>query len=157
MSFYHLNTLGSCRLTSQLSANIIWTSSGCLKLQKLDFCKKIWEKTKSKGMSVLALFDEFFYKNPISEVSNIRQTSKLYSQIAEMLIYKIREYGNDRMTFSKFFRRSQNFYLTHERKMCLFEKCLKSMKIGQNLKKIDFFKTSQVFTPTMINEKMQLG
>ena len=44
MSFYHLQSLGSCRLASQLSANIIWASSGCLKLQKLDFSKKIVQK-----------------------------------------------------------------------------------------------------------------
>ena len=74
-----------------------------------------------------------------------------------MLIYKIREYGDDRMTFSNFFRRSKKFYLTHEHKMDPFEKRLKSMKIDQNSKKIDFFKMSQVFTPTMINEKTQLG
>ena len=74
-----------------------------------------------------------------------------------MLIYKIREYGDDGTTFSNFFRRSQKIYLTHERKLCPFEKRLKSMKIGQNSKKIDFFKTSQVFTPTMINKNTQLG
>ena len=42
--FYHLHTLGSCRGTSQLSVNIIWASRGCLKLQKLDFFKKIFPK-----------------------------------------------------------------------------------------------------------------
>ena len=41
MSFYHLQTLGSCRGTSQLSVNIFWTSNGCLNPQKLDFSKKI--------------------------------------------------------------------------------------------------------------------
>ena len=29
--------------------------------------------------------------------------------------------------------------------------------MDENSKKIDFFKTSQFFTPTMINEKTQLG
>ena len=39
-----------------------------------------------------------------------------------------------------------------------FERRLKLMKIGQNLKKIVFFfKTIQLLTPTMINEKTQLG
>ena len=38
-----------------------------------------------------------------------------------------------------------------------FDSHLKSMKIGQNSKEIDFFKMSQYFTPTMINEKTQLG
>ena len=82
---------------------------------------------------------------------------KLYSQIAEMLLYKIREYGDDRMTFSKFFRRSQKILKHRSPKMGPFEKRLKSMKIGQNSKKIDFFKMSQFFMPTMINEKTQLG
>ena len=41
--------------------------------------------------------------------------------------------------------------------MSPFEKRLKSMKIGQNSKKIDFFKTSQFFTPTMIYEKTHLS
>ena len=29
--------------------------------------------------------------------------------------------------------------------------------MGQNSKKIDFFKMNQVYTPTMINEKTHLG
>ena len=102
-------------------------------------------------------FSAIFWKNPISEVSNIHQTSKLYSQIAEMLLYKIREYGDDRITFSKFFRRSQIIIKHRSPKMGSFERRLKLMKIGQNLKKIVFFKTSQLLTPTMINEKTQLG
>ena len=47
ISFYHLQSLGSCRLASQLSANIFWASSGCLKLQKLDSFEKIIKKTES--------------------------------------------------------------------------------------------------------------
>ena len=47
ISFYHLQTLGSCRGTSQLSVNIFWTSGGCLKLQKLDHSKKIAKKNCS--------------------------------------------------------------------------------------------------------------
>ena len=35
--FYHLQTLESCRGTSQLSVNIFWASRKCLKLQKFDF------------------------------------------------------------------------------------------------------------------------
>ena len=103
------------------------------------------------------ILGRFFSKSSISEASNIRQTSKLYSQIAEMSIYKIREYGDDRMTFSNFSRRSQKIVKHRSPKMGSFEKHLKSMKIGQNSKKIDFFKMSQLFTPTMINEKTQLG
>ena len=74
-----------------------------------------------------------------------------------MSIYKIREYGDDRMTFSNFSRRSQKIVKHRSPKMGSFERHVKSMKIGQNSKKIDFFKTSQLSTPTMINEKTQLG
>ena len=74
-----------------------------------------------------------------------------------MLFYKIPEYGDDRMTFSNFFRRSQKIVKHRSPKMGSFDSHLKSMKIGQNSKKIDFFKMSQFFTPTMINEKTQLG
>ena len=42
--FYHLQTLGSCRGSSQLSANIFWRSRGCLKLLKLNFFKKKFKK-----------------------------------------------------------------------------------------------------------------
>ena len=85
--------------------------------------------------------------------------SKLYSQIdlAEMLLYKIREYRDDRITFSKFFRRLQKIIKHQSPKMDSFERRLKLMKISQNSKKIVFFKTSQLLTPTMINEKTQLG
>ncbi len=118
----------------------------------------IAQLTKHGGVFMyLYLFWRFFWKTPISEVSNIRQTSKLYSQIAEMLLYKIREYGDDRMSFSKFFRRSQKIIKHRSPKMGSFERRLKLMKIGQNSKKIVFFKTSQLLTPTMINEKTQLG
>ena len=34
--FYHLQTLDSCRGSSQQSANIFWRSRGCLKLLKVD-------------------------------------------------------------------------------------------------------------------------
>ena len=47
MWFYHLQSLGSCGLASQLSANIFWASSGCLKLQKLDSFEKITKKPES--------------------------------------------------------------------------------------------------------------
>ena len=102
----------------------------------------------------------FFWKNPISEVSNIRQVSKIYSQIAEMLIHKIRDFGHDRITFSNFFRRSKIIFIHRSTKMGLFEETLKSMKIGQNPKKIkiiDFFKMNQLLTQTMIIEKTKLG
>ena len=54
-----------------------------------------------------AIFLRFFWNDPISEVSNIPQTSKIYSQIAEMFLYKIREFGDDRMIFSNFLWRLQ--------------------------------------------------
>ena len=100
------------------------------------------------------LFFNFFWKNPISEVSNTRQTSKIYSQIAEMLFYKIRDFGKRRTIFSNFFRRSKIISTVRTSKMSLSERVMKWMKIR---KKIDFFKTSQFFTPTMINENTQLG
>ena len=41
--------------------------------------------------------------------------------------------------------------------MSLFEKPLKLMKIGKKFKKIDFFKMSQLLTPTIIIQKTHLG
>ena len=74
-----------------------------------------------------------------------------------MFLYKIREFGDDRMTFSNFFRHSQKIVIRRSPKMSSFENRLKSMKIDRNSKKIDFFKMGKVLTPTMINEKTQLG
>ena len=82
---------------------------------------------------------------------------KIFSQIAEMLIYKIRDFGDDRRTFSKFFRRSKIIFKVRSTKMGLFEEPLKSMKILKKFKKFDFFKMNQLLTPTMINENTQLG
>ena len=74
-----------------------------------------------------------------------------------MFLYKTRKSGDDRMTFSKFFRHSQKIVIHRSPKMGHFQNRLKSMKIDPNSKKIDFFKMDQVLTPTMINEKTQLG
>ena len=63
----------------------------------------------------------FFWKNEISEVSNIRQVSKIYSQIAEMLIHKIRDFGHDGIKFSNSSRRSKIIFIHRSTKMCLFE------------------------------------
>ena len=74
-----------------------------------------------------------------------------------MLIYKIRDFGDDRMTFSKFFRRSKIIFKVRSTKIGLFEEPLKSMKILKKFKKFDFFKICQLLTPTMIIENTQLG
>ena len=82
---------------------------------------------------------------------------KIFSQIAEMLIYKIRDFGDDRRTFSKFFRCSKIIFKVRSTKMGLFEEPLKSMKILKKFKKFVFFKICQLLTPTMIIENTQLG
>ena len=82
---------------------------------------------------------------------------KIFSQIAEMLIYKIRDFGDDRTTFSKFFRLSKIIFEVRSTKMGLFEEPLKSMKILKKFKKFDFFKSSQLLNPTMIIENTPLG
>ena len=61
------------------------------------------------------------------------------------------------MAFTDIFRRLQKIIKHRSPKMDSFERRLKLMKISQNSKKIVFFKTSQLLTPTMINEKTQLG
>ena len=91
------------------------------------------------------IFLRFFWNDPISEVSNIPQTSKIYSQIAEMFLYKIREFGDDRMIFSNFLWRLQKIVWRRSPKMSPFEQCLKTMKIGQNSKKNRFFQNELVF------------
>ena len=91
------------------------------------------------------------------EVSNIRQVSKIYSQIAEMLIHKIRDFGHDRIKFSNSFRRSKIIFIHRSTKMGLFEETLKSMKIRKKIKIIDFFKMNQLLTETVILEKAQLA
>ena len=83
--------------------------------------------------------------------------TKIYSQIAEMLIYKIRDFGDDRRTFSKFFRRSKIIFKVRSTKMGLFEEPLKSMKILKKFKKFNFSKINQLLTSTMIIENTQLG
>ena len=57
MWFYHLQSLGSCGLASQLSANIFWASSGCLKLQKLDSFEKITKKRECTQIPPPCLVD----------------------------------------------------------------------------------------------------
>ena len=83
--------------------------------------------------------------------------SKIFSQIAEMLIYKIRDFGDDRTTFSKFFCRSKIIFKVRSTKMGLFEEPMKSMKILKKFKNFNFLKISQLLTPTMIIENTRLG
>ena len=90
-------------------------------------------------------FFAIFWNDPISEVSNIPQTSKIYSQIAEMFLYKIQEFGDDIMIFSNFLWGLQKIVWRRSPKMSPFEECLKSMKIGQNSKKNRFFQNELVF------------
>ena len=104
----------------------------------------------------LLIFLRFFQKYPFSEVSNIRWTSKIYSQRAEMFVYKIRESGDDRNTFSNFFWRLQKFCLTPIAQNRPFLQAFEIDKISKKIKKIDFFKMYEFFTPTMINENTQL-
>ena len=82
---------------------------------------------------------------------------KLYSQIAEMLIYKIRDFGDDRSIFSNFFSHSKIIFIHRSIKMSLFGESWKSIIIEQKFKKFDFFKMSQLLTPSMIIENTQLG
>ena len=82
---------------------------------------------------------------------------KIYSQIAEMLIYKIRDFGDDRSIFSNFFSHSKIIFIHRSTKMSLFGESWKSIIIEQKFKKFDFFKISQLLTPTMIIENTRLG
>ena len=68
-----------------------------------------------------------------------------------MLIYKIRDFGDDRTTFSNFFRRSKIIFILRSTKMSLFEKPLKLMKIGKKFKKIDFLQNESTFDPDYDN------
>ena len=82
---------------------------------------------------------------------------KIYSQIAEILIYKMRDFGDDRTIFSNFFSHSKIIFIHRSTKMKLFGESWKSIIIEQKFKKFDFFKMSQLLTPTMIIENTQLG
>merc|ERR1711951_293267 len=117
--------------------------------------RAIWS-TGGGVLMCLLIFLRFFQKYPFSEVSNIRWTSKIYSQRAEMFVYKIRESGDDRNTFSNFFWRLQKFCLTPIAQNQPFLQAFEIDKISKKIKKIDFFKMYEVFTPTMINENTQL-
>ena len=74
-----------------------------------------------------------------------------------MLIYKIRDFGDDRTIFSNFFSHSKIIFIHRSTKMGLFQEPLKSMKISKQSKKFDFIKIDQLLTPTMIIENTQLG
>ena len=82
---------------------------------------------------------------------------KIYSQIAEMLIYKTRGSGDGRTIFSNFFSHSKIIFIHRSTKMSLFGESWKSIIIEQKFKKFDFFKMSQLLTPTMIIENTRLG
>ena len=93
------------------------------------------------------LFLNFFSKKSISELSNIPQTSKMYSQIAQRLLYKIREYGDHRMVFSNFFHRSKEI----ENRNAPFWAPLRSpSEIDEDPKKFEknrFFQNESIFDP----------
>ena len=93
------------------------------------------------------LFLNFFSKKSISELSNIPQTSKMYSQIAQRLLYKIREYGDHRTVFSNFFHRSKEI----ENRNAPFWAPLRSpLEIDEDPKKIEknrFFQNESIFDP----------
>ena len=95
----------------------------------------------------LLIFLRFFQKYPFSEVSNIRWTSKIYSQRAEMFVYKIRESGDDRNTFSNFFWRLQKFCLTPIAQNWPFLQPFEIDKISKKIKKNRFFQNEWVFYP----------
>ena len=84
-----------------------------------------------------AVFWRFFCKNPFSEVTNIRQTSKIYPQVAQMFLYKIRESKGNRATFSKFFWHPQQSRQPLVLILGFLKKRLKSIK---KIEKIHFLK-----------------
>ena len=102
--------------------------------------------TKQGGVLMnINLFLNFFSKKSISELSNIPQTSKMYSQIAQRLLYKIREYGDHRTVFSNFFHRSKEI----ENRNAPFWAPLRSpSEIDEDPKKIEknrFFQNESIF------------
>ena len=82
---------------------------------------------------------------------------KMYSQTAEILVYKIRDFGDDRKTSSKFFRRSKIIFIHRSTKISLFEGPLKSMKIEKQLKKKRLFHYESTFDPDYENSKDTAG